>query len=72
MTWEARPLHGVIVNEFIQVGRSMLHTGSGRIHSFHLFWSSGFIEELADQTGLELFSMPWQLSTLSRVTSSFT
>ena len=37
-----------------------------------LFWSSGFIEEVADQTGLELFSMPRHLSTLSHVTSSFT
>ena len=36
-----------------------------------LFRSSGFIEEVADQTGLELFSMHRQLSTLSRVTSSF-
>ena len=37
-----------------------------------LFRSSGFIEEVADQTGLELFSMPRQLSTLSHVASSFT
>ena len=33
--------------------------GNGRIHSFHYcLRSSGFIEEVADQTGLELFSMP--------------
>ena len=37
-----------------------------------LFCSSGFIEEVADQTGLELLSMPRQLSILSHVTSPFT
>ena len=34
--------------------------------------TTAFIEEMADQTGLELFSMPRQLSTLSHVESSFT
>ena len=36
-----------------------------------IFRSSGFIEEVADHTGLELFSMHRQLSMLSHVTSSF-
>ena len=43
--------------------------GSGKMHSFR---SSDFIEEVDDQTGLELFSMSRQLSTLSHVASSFT
>ena len=34
--------------------------------------SSGSIEEVADQTGLELFRMHRQLSALSHVASSFT
>ena len=42
--------------------------GSCRIHSFHSFLIK-WLEEVADQTGLELFSMPWQLSPLSHVTS---
>ena len=47
---------------------------SGRVCTLIPLFSdqtAGFIEEVADQTGLELFSMAGKLSALSHVPPSF-